>query len=245
MTIGAGIGVEHFPWGAAGSGPAAWTPAALGPIVWLNPDGIDAGASEGILGTWADASGNGLNFTANLADTTTYPSVATNSLDGHSSIFIDEVNDYLAREASPIAIAGAFDCWIVFKPKLSEQSYCLGDPSPTSRWLFNTGGDIRVELGATSLKTIAPSGSSPSGTFSVFNIHKDASSTMTVTVNGVDKTAATPQACTGTWSLKRLTYYTSIVSSPQNFVEFFVVAGAGDQALMQSYYQTKYPSCYP
>lgn len=238
--IGIGIGIEHIP--PPGSSP--WTPVVLSPAIWLEPSGIDAGASGGIIGTWADASGNSKDVSATLVDTTTYPAVATNQLDGYSSIFLDESNDFLSRDADPVLIGGAFDCWIVMKPKLSEQSYCLGNSSG-NRYLFNSNADIRVETAATGLKSIAPAGSFVTGTYSVFHITRTAANSMSVTVNGVDKTSLTVQVCAGTWTLARPTYYTSKSSVPQYMTELLVIPGAGDPVLTKAYYQTKYPSCYP
>lgn len=242
---GHGFGVG-FPTTAikGGGGGSPWTPEGHANLeMWLTPAGIDAQAVGGKLVAWYDETLNNHDWGVGQHPDL-YPTVETDSLDGHSTITFDEVDDALIT-TSPAVFAGALDFWSVLRfDDLSASKYWHGDTSPLSRTYVATNGAVtwQTSVGGVS---VGVAGAITTG-WNLVRIARDASDNLICEVNGVDKTNGSPNRA-GTYSIERLNYYANLTIAPDDVAEhllFNAKLSAEDAASVLGYFQTKYPAVF-
>ena len=111
-----------FTAGYVSAASANFDPSSLSPTLWLKADTIGGLSDGGAIGTWADQSGNGRDFTQNTAGAK--PTYKTGILNGLPVVRFDGTTDYMTGPAlSQVVTTSAHTIFTVFVKNAAGNSF--------------------------------------------------------------------------------------------------------------------------
>lgn len=177
------------------AGGAAFSPDDLaGLVMWFE---TDVGVTSDVNGVslWEDQSTAGIDLAE--ASTTKRPAIVSNHYDTGVDGFQGDGSDDRLAFASAVTITGDFSVYVIITT-ITTTARAFGANGSNRDRIENTNNTLRSSY-AGSANILSVNSAWVDSTDSLIEWHRDDSDDITVFVNGIDKTAATPINDAGNW----------------------------------------------